>query len=482
MVILTQQSENEQMKKHNPLLYPAHEAQRFGARSYFNAMSLSLSLQSSMLNAASLYGFPPKPFADLAKDVLAASHEMSERFAHEYTKPAFNLKTTPIAGKDVTVTEEIVSDKAFGNLLHFKRDTDRDDPKLLIVAPMSGHYATLLRDTVAQMLPNHDVYITDWKDAREVPLSQGDFGFDDYVSYVKDFLKTIGPDAHVMAVCQPTVPVLAAVSRLAQEDSKYQPLSMTLMGGPIDTRVSGTDVTELAKSKPIEWFEENLIGQVPANYGGAGRLVYPGFVQLFSFMSMHPDKHTEAHIDMFYFMVKGAREKANKRKAFYDEYLAVCDLPAKFYLETVQKVFIDQSLAKGELTHNGEKVDPGAIKKTALFMVEGENDDISALGQTTAAATLTPGLKDSQKFHYIESGAGHYGIFNGHGWREDIAPRVTGFIRDAGKKAGVTYDAPSASTMPEKFEADAPTPPPARKDPNPVSKNVTFGNRRKFAA
>lgn len=467
------------MKKHNPLLYPAHEAQRFGARSFFNTLSIGLGIQSTLLNAASLYGFPPKPFAKLAGDVLGASHEMSERFAKEYTKPAFNLATTKVDGKPVAVTEEVVSDKAFGNLLHFKRDTKRNDPKLLIVAPMSGHYATLLRDTVAQMLPNHDVYITDWKDAREVPLSKGDFGFDDYVSYVKDFLKTIGPDAHVMAVCQPTVPVLAAVSRLAQEDSKYQPLSMTLMGGPIDTRVSGTEVTDLAKSKPISWFEENLIGQVPANYKGAGRLVYPGFVQLFSFMSMHPDKHTEAHIEMFESLVKGDREKADKRKAFYDEYLAVCDLPAKFYLETVQRVFIDQSLAKGTLTHEGDKVDPGAIKKTSLFMVEGERDDISALGQTTAAATLTTALKDSQKFHYVEQGAGHYGIFNGHGWREDIAPRVTGFIRDAAKKAGLAYDAPSASIMPEKYEgeAKAPVPATAPKDPNPVSKNVTFGKK-----
>jgi poly(3-hydroxybutyrate) depolymerase len=439
------------MKKHNPLLYPAHEAQRFGLKSYFNALSAGLAFQETMVNLAQMYGLAPKPYAELTKDILSASHEMSERLAKDYTKPEFNLNETQAGGKTVKVTEEIIEDKAFGSLLHFKRDTNRDDPKLLIVAPMSGHYATLLRDTVAEMLPNHDVYITDWKDARDVPLSKGDFGLDDYIDYVKDFLKKIGPGAHVMAVCQPTIATLAAVSELAAEKSPCQPLSMTLMGGPLDTRAAATEVTKLAESKPIEWFEENLIGQVPAHYKGAGRLVYPGFVQLFSFMAMNPEKHMQSHMDMFKHLTEGNWDKADKIKAFYDEYLAVCDLPGKFYLETVQKVFIDQQLAKGTLEHDGKLVKPAAIKHTALLTVEGEKDDISAPGQTTSAHKMCAGLKPDQKFHYLQPGVGHYGIFNGKGWRDEIAPRITGFIRDMGERNGITYDPASKSTLPDTF-------------------------------
>lgn len=439
------------MRKHNPLLYPAHEAQRFGLKAYFNALSAGLAFQEAMTNMAEAYGLAPKSYADLTRDILSASHEMSERFAKDYTKPEFNLKETQIGGKAVTVTEEIVEDKAFGSLLHFKRDTDRDDPKLLIVAPMSGHYATLLRDTVAEMLPNHDVYITYWKDARSVPLSKGDFGLDDYIDYVKGFIEKIGPGAHVMAVCQPTVATLAAVSLLAEEKSPCQPLSMTLMGGPLDTRAAETEVTKLAKSKPIEWFEENLIGQVPANYKGAGRMVYPGFVQLFSFMAMHPEKHIQSHMDMFQHLMEGNIDKADKIKAFYDEYLAVCDLPGKFYLETVEKVFIDQQLAKGTLEHDGKRIKPAAIGKTALFTVEGEKDDISAPGQTTAAHKMCKGLKPDQKFHYLQPGVGHYGIFNGKSWRDEIAPRITGFIRDIGAKNGQHYAPASKCTKPKPF-------------------------------
>jgi poly(3-hydroxybutyrate) depolymerase len=254
-----------------------------------------------------------------------------------------------------------------------------------------------------------------------------------------------------MAVCQPTVATLAAVSQLAEEKSPCQPLSMTLMGGPLDTRAASTEVTKLAEGKSIDWFEENLIGQVPAQYPGAGRLVYPGFMQLFAFMSMHPEKHIESHGELFNHLMEGNKDKADKIKAFYDEYLAVCDLPAKFYLETVQKVFIDQELAKGTLMHNGKLIDPSAIKHTALFTVEGEKDDISAPGQTTAAHKMCKKLKSALKFHYLQPGAGHYGIFNGKGWRDEIAPRITAFIRDMGKRNGVTYAPASKSTMPEHF-------------------------------
>ncbi|TAL34540.1 MAG: polyhydroxyalkanoate depolymerase [Alphaproteobacteria bacterium] len=433
------------------MLYPAHEAQRFGLKTYFNALSAGLAFQEAMLAMQEMYGLAPKPYADLAKDILSASHEMSERFAKDYTKPEFNLKETQVDGKAVTVTEEIIEDRAFGSLLHFKRDTNRNDPKLLIVAPMSGHYATLLRDTVAEMLPNHDVYITDWKDARDVPLSKGEFGLDDYIGYVKGFIEKIGPGAHVMAVCQPTVATLAAVSLLAEEKSPCQPVSMTLMGGPLDTRAAKTEVTKLAESKPIEWFEENLIGQVPVHYKGAGRFVYPGFVQLFSFMAMHPEKHMQSHVDMFNHLMKGNHDKADKIKAFYDEYLAVCDLPGKFYLETVQKVFIDQQLAKGTLEYDGKLINPAAVKHTALLTIEGEKDDISAPGQTTAAHKMCAGLKLSQKFHYQQPGAGHYGIFAGSGWRDDIAPRITAFIREMAARHNLSYDLPSKSVMPETF-------------------------------
>ncbi|MDE1152644.1 MAG: polyhydroxyalkanoate depolymerase [Micavibrio sp.] len=422
-------------------------------------MSAGLQLQRALLGMTGFYGFASKSYAETANNYLTASTEMSERFTKEYVKPDFNITHTDIGGKKVDVTEEVVIDNAFASLLHFKRDTKRNDPKLLIVAPMSGHFATLLRDTVKQMLPSHDVYITDWKDAREVPLSKGDFGLDDYISYVKEFITKIGTDTHVVAVCQPTVPTMAAVSRLAQEKSDCQPLSMTLMGGPVDTSAAPSDVTKLARTKPLSWFEENLIGKVPSTYAGAGRLVYPGFVQLFSFIAMHPDKHTDAHVEMFESLVKGDREKADKRKAFYDEYLAVCDLPAKFYLETVENVFIDQKLAKGTLTHEGEAVDPGAIRRTALFTIEGENDDISTPGQTTVAHRLCSGLAATQKYHHLQPGTGHYGIFNGRSWREEIAPRVTGFIRSTAAKAGVHYDEPNKAVVPPRFEEPAPDTP-----------------------
>lgn len=436
------------MTKHNPFLYPAHEAQRRGLKAYFNALAAASGWQQAMVSMAEAYGLAPKPYAELAKDILSASAEMSERLAKDYTKPEFNLRETSIGGAKVAVTEEVIEDKAFGSLLHFKRDTDRDDPKLLIVAPMSGHYATLLRDTVAEMLPNHDVYITDWKDAREVPLANGDFGLEDYIGYVKGFIEKIGPGAHVMAVCQPTVATLAAVSLLAEENSACQPLSMTLMGGPLDTRAAATDVTKFAESRPIEWFQQNLIGEVPVGYAGAGRLVYPGFMQLFAFMSMNPDKHIKSHLDLFGHLVNGNGEKAEKIKAFYDEYLAVCDLPAKFYLDTVQKVFIDQELARGTLTYHGQRVKPDAIRKTALFTVEGGKDDISAPGQTLAAHGFCTGLDPGRKFHYLQADAGHYGIFNGRGWREEIAPRITSFIRKAAVDNGLHHAPASASIAP----------------------------------
>lgn len=441
----------------NPWLYPTYEAARLAQKISFGGLSMGLSIQSAMLNIQSsmlglvdpmgLFTTPLK----LGASVAAASSEMASRFVRDYNKPAFNLTQTTIAGKVVAVEPEVVADKTFGALLHFKRDVNRNDPKLLIVAPMSGHYATLLRDTVSAMLPNHDVYITDWKNARDIPVSKGNFGLDDYISYVKDFIKTVGPQANVLSICQSTVESLAAVASLAAEKSPYQPLTMTLMGGPLDTRAASTQVTELAQKKPLSWFENNLIGMVPASYKGSGRRVYPGFMQLGAFIAMHPEKHLQSHQDLFNFLVNHNTAKAHKIENFYDEYESVSDLDAKFYLETVQRIFIDAQLAQGTFTYNGNLIKPGDIKNTALLTVEGENDDISAPGQTTAAHKMCSGLRADQKYHYLEPGAGHYGIFSGHGWRDDIAPRITGFIRAAAQKNGVQYDDASNALQPERF-------------------------------
>jgi poly(3-hydroxybutyrate) depolymerase len=433
--------------KHNKQLYPLHEAQRQGLKSYFNALAANLKWQVQMLEASAFFGIVPQPYTQKTRQLLDAAMEMSERFSRDYTKPAFN-----IAG----ATEEVILDKDFGSLLHFKQEGSRNVPKVLIVAPMSGHYSTLLRETVAQLLPSHDVYITDWKDAKMVPLAKGDFGLDDYISYVKEFIETVGHDTHVVAVCQPTVATLAAIALLAEEKSEYQPLSMTLMSGPIDTRAAETEVTKLAQGKSIEWFEENMIAQVPDKYPGAGRLVYPGFLQLFSFMAMNPDKHMQSHINLFEHLSSGDHVKADKIKDFYDEYLAVCDLPAKFYLETVQKVFINQDLAKGMLTYRGKKIDLSSIHRTALLTVEGGKDDIAAPGQTFAAHALCSGLKDDQKSHYLQKDAGHFGIFSGHYWRNDICPQVTRFIRKIAARHGFEYEpvtdqASSKPNNPPKF-------------------------------
>lgn len=449
------------MSRHNPVMYAFHEWHSHGLRAYFSMMSLALSYQRALLDTASTYGLTPTTLTSEAHKLIAATQEISSRMSKHYGKPDFALHHTTIGKDKIAVTEEVVEDRPFANLLHFKRDTKRNDPKVLIVAPMSGHHATLLRDTVKQLLPAHDVYITDWKDAKHVPAAAGDFGFDDYVTYVKDFLKTVGPDAHVIAVCQPTVPCLAAVARLADEKSPVQPASLTLMGGPVDVRAAETEVTTFAHSKPIEWFSKNMLGRVPAKYAGAGRLVYPGFLQLASFVSMNPEKHAKSHQDLFTHSYQGNTEKADKIKSFYDDYFAVCDLPGKFYIETVDRVFIHQDLPDGKMKHEGKKVDLGAIGKTAILSIEGENDDISAPGQTSAVHALTTGLKPEMKYHLLQQGAGHYGIFSGSTWREHISLRVNGFIRKVGADKGKKYDAlPSnvQSVVPDRWEAKAKAP------------------------
>jgi polyhydroxyalkanoate depolymerase len=316
----------------------------------------------------------------------------------------------------------------FGTLLHFKKDVDQTQPRVLVIAPLSGHFATLLRATVRTMLPEHDVYITDWHNARDVPLEAGRFGFDEYVAHIIRFLEVIGPGAHMVAVCQPCVAALVAASVMAQRDNPAQPRSMTLMAGPIDTRVNATKVNELATSRDIAWFEKNLIATVPYRYSGAGRRVYPGFVQLMAFMSMNMERHLKAHQELYHNIAKGETAKAEQAKAFYDEYFAVLDLTAEFYLETVRLVFQEHALPLGLLTYENQKVDPAAIKRTMLFTVEGEKDDICAVGQTLAAHDMCTSLRPYRKRHHMQAGVGHYGVFSGRTWQNQIYPMVKNVI------------------------------------------------------
>ena len=384
-----------------------------------------------------LYTNPLNPFSHTPWGrSVAATAELFERTTRRYGKPAFGLDKTVVDWKTVPVTERVVWSKPFCNLIHFQRDVPsgrRTDPKLLIVAPMSGHYATLLRGTVEAMLPHAEVYITDWVDARMVPLSAGHFDLDDYIDYVVDMLHALGPDTHVMAVCQPSVPVLAAVALMEARGDRFAPATMTLMGGPIDTRRNPTAVNLLAEEKGIDWFRDNVIMQAPWPVPGFGRDVYPGFLQLSGFMSMNLDRHIIAHKDFFMHLVKNDGDSAEKHREFYDEYLAVMDLTAEFYLQTVETVFVRHALPKGEMKHRGTKVDPSAIRNVALFTVEGENDDISGLGQTEAAHRLCINIPADMKAHYMQPAVGHYGVFNGSRFRAEIVPRIVDFITSYGR-------------------------------------------------
>lgn len=361
---------------------------------------------------------------------VAASAELFERTTRRYAKPEFGLDMTRVGGKKVAVSEEVVWKRPFCRLLHFKRDLPakrRPDAKLLMVAPMSGHYATLLRGTVERMLPHFEVYITDWTDARMVPLSEGRFDLDDYIDYLIEMFRLLGPGAHVMGVCQPSVPVLAAVALMEARGDESLPATMTLMGGPIDTRSNPTAVNELAEERGTEWFRDNVIMQVPWPNPGFLRKVYPGFLQLGGFMGMNLDRHITAHREFFHHLVEGDGDSADKHRDFYDEYLAVMDLTAEFYLQTVDTVFVRHALPKGEMRHRGEPVDPRAIRKVALLTIEGENDDISGVGQTRAAHELCTNIPDAKRGHYLQPVVGHYGVFNGSRFKKEIAPRIIDF-------------------------------------------------------
>jgi poly(3-hydroxybutyrate) depolymerase len=379
------------------------------------------------------YRNPVNPFAHTTYGKsIAATMELFERVTRRYGRPDWQIESTTIGGERVPVHINVVWERPFCQLLHFERAFTRvprrPQPKLLIVAPMSGHYATLLRGTVEAFLHNHDVYITDWRSARMVPLAEGRFDLDDYIDYVVSMLHMLGGDVHVIAVCQPSVPVMAAISLMETNEDPYVPHSIVLMGGPIDTRINSNAVNKLAESRGIDWFRSHVITKVPFPHPGFMRDVYPGFLQLHGFVSMNLDRHIEAHRNLFRHLVKGDGDSAQMHREFYDEYLAVMDLAAEFYLQTVDTVFIRHALPKGEMIHRGRRVNPSQIKRVALMTVEGEHDDISAVGQTEAAQRLCVNIPADKKAHYLQPGVGHYGVFNGSRFRAEIAPRIADFV------------------------------------------------------
>ncbi len=372
------------------------------------------------------YGWPLSP----AATQVASAWEVFSRLRLTHRRPPFGIASVQRGGQTLPVREEVALQTPFASLLRFRcgddADTSRDSglPRVLVVAPLSGHFATLLVDTVRTMLPDHEVWITDWHNARDVPAAEGRFGLTEYVQHLIRFVEHLGSGAHLLAVCQPCVPTLAAVALMAAREHPAQPRSMTLMAGPIDCRINPTLVNELATAKPIEWFEQNLISRVPLRFRGGLRRVYPGFLQLTAFMSMNPDRHRQAFTSLYEQLVAGDLESAQRTRDFYDEYFAVNDLAAEFYLETVDEVFQRFTLARGEMVIDGEQVDTHKIRRTALFTVEGERDDICAIGQTVAAHDLCSGIRPYMKTHHVQLGVGHYGVFSGRRWQQQIYPRV----------------------------------------------------------
>jgi polyhydroxyalkanoate depolymerase len=402
----------------------------------YHAYQTQSDLHDTIRHAASVMAGALGPWAG-ANDFfgtrsLAAAYQLvaQTRFTHD--RPTFAFHTVPVGNAEVAVREEPALVKPFATLLHFAKDSDVRQPKVLVVAPLSGHFATLLRSTIRTLLSDHDVYVTDWHNARDVPLSDGAFGFDDYVDHIIKFLEFMGPGSHVVAVCQPCVQVLAAAAVMAAAGNPAEPRSMTLMAGPVDVRANPTKVNELATSKPMSWFRNNLIAEVPWRYKGAGRKVYPGFIQLAAFMSMNMERHVKAHVDLYGHLLDGNTEKAAVTRDFYDEYFAVLDLSADFYLETVEWIFQDARLATGKLTFRGDPVDTRAIRRTTLLTVEGERDDICGLGQTAAAHDLCQSLRPHRKRHHMQAGVGHYGVFSGRRWEGQIYPIVRNMILATG--------------------------------------------------
>lgn len=386
-----------------------------------------------------LISHPINPLADhIYFRTASAAIELFERLTANYEEPEWGLDSTIINKKKVNISQKVVFQKPYCDLLHFKRDKPQPkQSKVLLVAPLSGHFATLLRSTAKEFLPDHETYITDWRNAREVPLSAGSFSFDDYITYLIEFITFLGPDTHVIAVCQPCVPAMAALAVMHQEKDRNLPKSLTLMGGPIDVRISPTEVNDYASGKDLEWFDKNVICTVPAGFVGQGQTVYPGFIQLSAFLSMNMDSHVNKHVKFFNDLVAGDGDSAEDHRLFYNEYLAVMDMPGDYYLDTIRKVFLEHQLPNGTLEYQGKKVDLGAITETALLIIEGENDDITGRGQTSVALDLCRNLASNKKKHYEQAGVGHYGIFNGRKYRETIAPMIKDFIKEHAKELAV---------------------------------------------
>ena len=401
------------------MLYNAYQAQQdLLAPVRAGADLLKAAFSDTVMGPAANYMF--RSFA-AAAEIVSRSHLIHER-------PAYGIDQVTVEGKSQVISEEIALEMPFGNLVHFRKEGGLRQPRVLLAAPMAGHFPTLLRSTAQTLLADHDVYITDWKSGRDVPLTEGRFGLDEYIDHLIAFFGHIGPGAHGVAVCQPCPSMVAATALMAEDGHPATPRSLTLMAGPVDTSISPTKVNILANEHPIEWFEQNLVTTVPRRYAGADRRVYPGFLQLSAFMTMNLSRHVRAHMDLFSHILKGDIAKANANRKFYDEYFSVADLPAEFYLETVRNVFQEHHLARGVYTYRNRKVDPRAIRKTSLLTVEGERDDICGLGQTMAAQDLCSSIKPFRKKHYVQAGVGHYGVFSGTRWQTQIYPVVRNTI------------------------------------------------------
>jgi polyhydroxyalkanoate depolymerase len=370
----------------------------------------------------------PQGVSDKVFGRLSAALELISRSTLTYARPAYGIDRIQVGNRELKVTEEVAYATPFGSLLHFKKEDAPEQPRMLLVAPMSGHFATLLRGTVKTLLQDHDVYITDWHNPRDIPFNKGRFGLDDYTGHLIEFLDQLGPRPHMVAICQPSVSALAAAAIMCEDDHPSRPATLTLMAGPIDTRILPTKVNEFAKSKSIKWFEDNLINYVPFQCKGAFRKVYPGFVQLTAFVSMNLERHIKQHMDLHNHLVKGEKEKAATIKTFYDEYFAVMDLPAEFFIETVRDVFQEHLLPQGKLTFRGRPVNPAAVKRMGLMTVEGEKDDICSIGQTLAAQELCTGVRAYRRVHHMQAGVGHYGVFTGRKWNNEIYPLLRDFV------------------------------------------------------
>ena len=405
------------------MLYDAYEMQRSLLAGASTLANIGAGWLQNPANPFAYHGVSP---------IVASALDVFAHAAAPRGKPEFGFETVQVEGREVVVHEEVALRLPFGQLKHFRREGVEGGPKLLIVAPMSGHYATLLRGTVERMLPRHDVYITDWRDAKLVPLDLGRFDLDDYIDYLIAFLDHIGPGAHMLAVCQPSVPAYAAAAVMSRDKHPARPRTLAMMGGPIDTREAPTAVNTVATQRPHAWFQNNVIATVPYSYPGAGRQVYPGFLQLAGFMAMNLGDHLTSHWEMFKHLVQGDGESADSTKRFYEDYRSVCDMTAEFYLQTIDVVFQRHLLPEGEFEHRGVRIDPAAMKDVALLAIEGERDDISGIGQTRAALDISTGLPASRKKYHLARGVGHYGIFNGSKWRERIAPVVEDWIRAHG--------------------------------------------------